>query len=161
MIESVKPSYSPTPTRTTPDRQANDGLDQRMHWSVDYVEPGANVWSSAGSLRVARHFCCIVETNWTVTRFRVGRYRSSSKYFSVPAPHNCRRLRMPTLAQKRKNVLVPIVTANRGVADFQWGVLDATVVVRWEVLDATIHSYRRDLKKHDGGRSGNAMVGSE
>ena len=121
MIESVKPSYSPTPTRTTPDRQANDGLDQRMHWSVDYVEPGANVWSSAGSLRVARHFCCIVETNWTVTRFRVGRYRSSSKYFSVPAPHNCRRLRMPALAQKRKNVLVPIVTANRGVADFQWG----------------------------------------
>ena len=71
MIESVKPSYSPTPTRTTPDRQANDGLDQRMHWSVDYVEPGANVWSSAGSLRVARHLCCIVETNWTVTRFRV------------------------------------------------------------------------------------------
>ena len=41
------------------------------------------------------------------------------------------------------------------------GVLDATVVVRWEVLDATIHSYRRDLKKHGGGRSGNAMVGSQ
>ena len=119
------------------------------------------MWSLAGSLRVARHFCCIVETNWTVTRFRVRPLPIQLEVFFSSRPTQLPQTSHASPRTEAQNVLVPIVTANRGVADFQWGVLDATVVVRWEVLDATIHSYRRDLKKHDGGRSGNAMVGSE